>query len=73
MTGEIKTTLEFENYKLLPFLFGDHDRNIARIEQKLRVSIGCFGNQIEIKGSEKRCKPSGCRYRSFIQKTRHGR
>ena len=53
MTGEIKTTLEFENYKLLPFLFGDHDRNIARIEQKLRVSIGCFGNQIEIKGSEK--------------------
>ena len=48
MTGEIKTTLEFENYKLLPFLFGDHDRNIARIEQKLRVSIGCFGNQIEI-------------------------
>ena len=53
MTGEIKTTLEFENYKLLPFLFGDHDRNIARIEQKLRVSIGCFGDQIEIKGSEK--------------------
>ena len=53
MTGEIKTTLEFENYKLLPFLFGDHDRNIARIEQKLRVSIGCFGDQIEIKGLEK--------------------
>ena len=53
MTGEIKTTLEFENYKLLPFLFGDHDRNIARIEQKLRVSIGCFGDQIELKGSEK--------------------
>ena len=52
MTGEIKTTLEFENYKLLPFLFGDHDRNIARIEQKLRVSIGCFGDQIEVKGSE---------------------
>ena len=53
ISGKTKAKIEFANYKILPLLFGDHDRNIARIEQKLRVSIGCFGNQIEVKGSEK--------------------
>ena len=49
--GKKKTTLLFDNYKLLPLLFGDHDRTIARIEQKLQVSLGCFGNQVEIIGA----------------------
>ena len=53
ISGKIKAKIEFANYKILPLLFGDHDRNIARVEQKLQVSIGCFGNQIEVKGSEK--------------------
>lgn len=45
-----RVTVEFENHKLLPLLFGQHDRNLARIEQKLKVSLACFGNTIEITG-----------------------
>ncbi|MBH69535.1 MAG: phosphate starvation-inducible protein PhoH [Rhodospirillaceae bacterium] len=46
-----KLVLEFDDYKLLPPLFGQHDRNLARIEQKLKVSAACFGNKIELKGN----------------------
>ena len=53
ISGKIKNKIKFTNYKILPLLFGDHDRNIARIEQKLTVSIGCFGNEVEVRGSEK--------------------
>tara|TARA_Y100000385_G_C13098864_1_gene643128 strand:- start:1692 stop:2711 length:1020 start_codon:yes stop_codon:yes gene_type:complete len=50
--GIDRLTLDFENYKLLPSLFGQHDSNLARIEQKLHVTLACFGNTIEIKGSK---------------------
>lgn len=49
--GTDRLTLDFENYKLLPLLFGQHDSNLARIEQKLHVALACFGNTIEIKGA----------------------
>ena len=42
--------LEFADHSLLPNLYGDHDRNLARIEQRLKVSLACFGNRIEISG-----------------------
>ena len=45
-----RLTLEFDDHKLLPLLFGQHDRNLARIEQKLKVSLACFGNTVEITG-----------------------
>ncbi len=43
--------LEFADHSLLPNLYGDHDRNLARIEQRLKVSLACFGNRIEISGA----------------------
>jgi phosphate starvation-inducible protein PhoH and related proteins len=46
-----RLTLEFDDHKLLPLLFGEHDRNLARIEQKLKVSLACFGNTVEITGN----------------------
>ncbi len=45
-----RMTLEFDDHRLLPLLFGQHDRNLARIEQKLKVSLACFGNIVEITG-----------------------
>ncbi len=50
--GGGRLTLEFDDHKLLPLLLGQHDRNLARIEQKLQVSLACFGNTIEIVGDE---------------------
>lgn len=42
--------LEFHDHSLLPLLFGEHDRNLTRIEQKLNVSLAPFGNTLRISG-----------------------
>jgi len=42
--------LEFDDNALLPALFGEHDRHLARLEQLLDVSILSRGNQIAIEG-----------------------
>jgi len=44
--------LEFADNSLLPMLFGDHDRNLVRIEQKLGVTLSSFGNTVRISGDE---------------------
>ena len=46
------TQLEFHDHSLLPLLFGEHDRNLARIEQKLNVSLVAVGNTLRISGDE---------------------
>ncbi|MFN4087623.1 MAG: PhoH family protein [Alphaproteobacteria bacterium] len=42
--------LEFEDNKLLPALYGEHDRNLARIEQVLQVAVASRGNRLAISG-----------------------
>jgi phosphate starvation-inducible PhoH-like protein len=44
------TQLKFDDNSLLPSLFGEHDRHIARIEQTLGVSIATRGNRVSISG-----------------------
>ncbi len=44
-------TLTFNNNALLPMLLGDHDRHLARIEQRLGVRLACRGNRIAISGA----------------------
>ena len=46
------TTLQFDDNSLLPLLFGEHDRHIARIEHKLDVSIATRGNKVTITGPD---------------------
>ena len=42
--------LEFDDNRLLPLLFGEYDQNLARIEQRLGVSLVSRGNQLAISG-----------------------
>lgn len=42
--------LEFDDNSLLPMLFGEHDRHLARIEQRLGVSLLSRGNRLAISG-----------------------
>jgi phosphate starvation-inducible PhoH-like protein len=42
--------LQFDDNSLLPLLFGEHDRHIARIEQKLGLRIASRGNRLAIEG-----------------------
>lgn len=44
-------TMTFGNNVLLSMLLGDHDRHLARIEQKLGVRLACRGNKLSISGT----------------------
>jgi phosphate starvation-inducible PhoH-like protein len=42
--------VEFDDNRLLPFLYGEHDQNLSRIEQELAVSLVPRGNVLAISG-----------------------
>lgn len=50
MSDDINLTLDFEENGMLPDLFGEHNRNLARLEQMLEVTIHERGNQVVIVG-----------------------
>jgi phosphate starvation-inducible PhoH-like protein len=43
--------VEFDDNNLLPMLYGEFDRNLARIEQELEVLLSSRGNRVEITGA----------------------
>jgi phosphate starvation-inducible PhoH-like protein len=42
--------LQFDDNTLLPMLFGEHGRHLARIEQKLGVRLSSRGNRVAVHG-----------------------
>jgi phosphate starvation-inducible PhoH-like protein len=48
--GHAPIQLQFDDNALLPLLFGEHDRHLARIEQQLGVSLTPRGNRLAIDG-----------------------
>ncbi len=48
--GQDVTHIEFEDNRLLPLLYGEHDQHLARIEQELGVSLVPRGNLLAISG-----------------------
>ena len=65
--------LEFEDNSLLPLLFGEHDRNLARIEQLLGVSITSRGNRVAISGpTGRRRRPPRTALLSLHKRVRKG-
>ena len=49
--GGREILIEFDDNELLPTLYGEFDRNLARIEQELGVSLSSRGNRVEITGA----------------------
>ncbi len=47
--------LEFDNNRLLPALYGEHGKHLARIEQTLDVSVANRGNQVFVSGAADNC------------------
>lgn len=45
-------TMTFDSNVLLSMLLGDHDRHLARIEQRLGVRLACRGNKVSISGTQ---------------------
>jgi len=46
----VTVEVEFADNRLLPAVFGEHGRNLARIEQRLGASLNNRGNQVTISG-----------------------
>jgi phosphate starvation-inducible PhoH-like protein len=46
----VSIQVEFDDNRLLPAVFGEHGRNLARIEQRLGVSLHNRGNLVTISG-----------------------
>ena len=42
--------MDFENNGVVALLIGEHNQNLAHLEQRLDVSLNSFGNSIKIKG-----------------------
>ncbi|MBV8938577.1 MAG: PhoH family protein [Alphaproteobacteria bacterium] len=41
-------SLSFENHRLLPMLYGEHDAHLSRIEQQLGVNVASRGNHMVV-------------------------
>jgi len=51
-SGGTPRYLSFDDNGLVPLLFGDHDRHLARIEQRLGVALSSRGNQVAVTGPD---------------------
>lgn len=45
-------SVSFDDNRLAPLLYGEHDTNLLRIEHQLGVSLSSRGNQVTIRGGE---------------------
>ena len=62
----------FEDNALLPSLFGEHDRNLARIEQQLGVALVSRGNQVAILGPPRSARAADVVLNELYDRLKHG-
>lgn len=51
-SSENPVVLRFTDNRLLPLLFGEHDRHLARIEESFGIRISSRGNRVSLVGPE---------------------
>ena len=64
--------IEFDDNRLLPFLYGEHDQNLARIEQELAVSLVPRGNLVAISGRPEAVAAARTALESLYERARRG-
>jgi phosphate starvation-inducible PhoH-like protein len=64
--------LQFDDNRLLPLLFGEHDQNLARIEQELGVSLVSRGNQLGISGPREQVAQARTALNALYQRLKGG-
>jgi phosphate starvation-inducible PhoH-like protein len=65
-------TLQFDDNALLPLLYGEHDRHLVRIEQRLGIKLGSRGNRLTIAGSSARTEVAEAALRSLWRRLEKG-
>ncbi|MBN9565068.1 MAG: PhoH family protein [Alphaproteobacteria bacterium] len=51
MVDQVTITVEFSNNRLLPFLFGEHDEFLHKLEKQFHIKVNNRGNRVQITGS----------------------
>jgi len=64
--------IEFDDNRLLPFLYGEHDQNLARIEQELAVSLVPRGNLLAISGRPEAVAAARAALETLYERARRG-
>jgi phosphate starvation-inducible PhoH-like protein len=65
-------TLQFDDNLLLPLLYGEHDRHLARIEQRLGVRLSSRGNRLTISGQPERMEVAEHSLRALWKRLERG-
>jgi phosphate starvation-inducible PhoH-like protein len=65
-------TLQFDDNGLLPLLYGEHDRHLARIEQRLGIRLGSRGNRVTIAGAAGRTETAEAVLRELWSRLERG-
>ncbi|WP_343895049.1 PhoH family protein [Craurococcus roseus] len=65
-------TLQFDDNGLLPLLYGEHDRHLARIEQRLGIRLGSRGNRVTIAGAAGRTETAEAVLRDLWRRLERG-
>jgi phosphate starvation-inducible protein PhoH and related proteins len=70
--GQDVIHIEFEDNRLLPLLYGEHDQHLARIEQELGVSLVPRGNLLAISGRAKAVAAARATLEQLYDRVRRG-
>ncbi len=64
--------LQFDDNNLLPLLYGEHDQNLARLEQRLGVRLAARGNRLAISGPTDAVHAADSALNSLYRRLRKG-
>jgi phosphate starvation-inducible PhoH-like protein len=71
-SGERVLYLQFDDNRLLPLIFGEHDEHLARIEQALGVAVVPRGNRLAITGPEQAAEAARAALESLYARAKRG-
>lgn len=67
-----KIVVSFEDNALLPMLYGEFDRNLARLEQQLDISMSSRGNTVAISGTPRQVEVARATLQSLYGRLEKG-
>ena len=70
--SQTSALVTFEDNRLLPLLFGEQDRNLSKLEERLSVNISSRGNMVSISGEARHVKISESVLNEMYNKLKHG-
>ena len=64
--------LTFDDNALLPLLYGEHDRHLARIEHRLGVKLSSRGNRVAVAGPARQAHAARTALEALYGRLKHG-